>query len=234
MDEQPERQQQGSNLHHLAQTNSQLAELGLTEELLAGAVRHGYEEAANTTGNDVRSMGGWLRWGKPLRYLRDRLVPKGWTNQYSPHLETVISPNRKVQITCAIGTGATGDPEHMPSTSLDKGPLTGVAVGLNRQMSFPRSVHPEFGEPDPPPTQTWFLLYYLDEIAGEIRYELSVPTHFTGAEVGENTRRGYLNEWGPRICLPPISIDDQAAIEEEEEDDIEIPVERRGDAAQSA
>lgn len=148
--------------------------------------------------------------------------------RHAPSLETVVSPDGSLQIACAGGDSATGRDKQMPSTRLDKGPLTGLAVEANRQMSFPRSVSPAFGNPAELDLHTWILLFYLDEAAnderGEIRSELSLPDHFTGK------RRGFIDSFKHRIRLAsiiPDDAEDSESRDDSEQDEIEIPVSRR-------
>lgn len=215
-----------------AQIASALSQMDLTEELLRDAARHGFDESSDTTTNDVKTLSGTLAWAKTIRYLRDHLGPQGWTSGQHPDLETVIHPSGKFQIAVAAGNAATGT-ERMPATQEDKGPMTGRAVGRNRQLSFPREVHPEFGEPPEPEIKTWYLLFHFavnDEGEGEIRAELSLPNHFSGTTPGvSKQKRGYIDQFHPRRKLEPIQIGVQSGSEGEAvEDEIEIEIERRG------
>jgi hypothetical protein len=205
---------------------------GLTETLLLDAARYGFDEAGDSTANDVKTLAGFLSWAKPLRFLRDRLGPQGWVPGRHPDLETVISPDRTFQVACATGNPATGT-DRMPSTHLDKGPLAGLAIAGNQQLSFPRSVHPQFGNSPVAGMETWYLLQYVDldeEGRGEIRVELSLPKHFTGSRPGvSRPKRGYINAWKPRLKLSPIQIGDEAEYRQDElEEEIDVRVEPRG------
>lgn len=215
-------------LHEQAENANQLGALGpgLTERVLLDAVRYGYEWSSECTDNDPRLISGVLGWGKPLRSLREQLAPHGWTKRHHPSLETVVNPDKSLQIAVAGGNSATGLEGYMPSTRLDKGPLTGLAVAANAQISFPRSVDPGFGNPAALDMNTWLLLFYVDENAhdgaGEIRGELSRPDHFTGK------KRGFVDSFRPRIRLEPISLAEVAdAFDDETEEEIDIPVARR-------
>lgn len=204
---------------------------GLTEALLQGAARYGFDEAGDCTANDVKALPGFLSWGKTLRFLRDQLIPLGWSAGRHPDLETVISPDRTFRVASASGNSATGDPDRMPSTHVDKGPLSGLAVEDNRQISFP-TIHPQFGHRPGPEIQTWYLLQYaaVDEHRqGEIRVELSLPKHFSGSRPGvTNPKRGVLDDWKPRLILGAILIDDKSqGGHQEQEDEIDIHIERR-------
>lgn len=215
-------------LHERAQLVSALDSMGVTEELLVGAARHGYQEAGSTTNNDVRSMAGFLAWAKPLRFLREQLAPKGWKSSRLPNLETVVHPEWRFQIACAAGNSATGDPRRMPRTRLDKGPLTGLAVAKNAQLSLLPAGHAEF-RPNPRTIPTWVLLYFVSEKEEEveIRAELSLPTHFSGSQPAKQPRRGYIDEFKPRLIPESIVLNDVRTEGKFEQEEIDVPVHRR-------
>jgi hypothetical protein len=220
-----ESQSQPLPLHIRAENTTRLIAMGLTEELLAEAVRYGYTEAERCSGNDVRMAGGTNSWGKPLRYLRENLLPKGWSKGGPPNLESVISPDRSFQIASAGANSFTGQPDRMPSTQNLKGPLTALAISGNKQMALDIAG----SSPEPAPEmQTWYLLRYLDEAKDEIRCELSIPTHIA---IRKGAKRGRIDEFGSRLILTPIKLGSDTDLEgerdEEFSEDLDIPVARR-------
>jgi hypothetical protein len=213
------------SLQHPAETASQLNELGLTEALLTKPARRAYDDVERCTGNDVASMARYLAWGKVLRYLRDELIPMGWSKGRHPELESIVSPDRSFRILSVGGNWATGT-DQMPATLNDKGPLTGFAVDDNRQIAFDPSVLGGLSEDD---MLTYFFLHYEDEHAEEIRLELSVPTHRAGMR---KSKRAVIDQFGPRIPLRPISLaadeaDARTDADAEYTDEIDVPVARR-------
>jgi hypothetical protein len=212
-------------LHIQAQTTGTLAGMGLSEELLAEAVRFAYLERERCSGNDVNAAGGNAAWGKPLRFLRDKLLQEGWHRGGQPDLESVISPDRSFRICSAAGNWATGDINAMPATAGLKGRLTLDAICDNGQMTLDlvggsgRSV---------PQMQTRFLLHYLDEANEHIRPELSVPTHMT---IAPNAKKGRIDEFKHRLILKPIEFETETEIEDQHEeefsDDLDISIPRR-------
>lgn len=203
-----------------------LESMGLTSDDLRHAVLAGNDEASGCTGNDVISRAGFLRWSTPLRFLGDVYVSQGFTRERPKNFEVLVSPNRTFAISVAPGDYATGT-ERMPSTRIDRGPLTGQAVGMNRgQLGFDPSVHPQFAAAPLPDMQTWLLLQYLDEAREEIRVELSVPVEFTPAP---KSARGFVTRFDPRLVLPPIPLTPDGLDHRDGDDgeEIEIPINRR-------
>lgn len=195
---------------------------------LVEAVAAGHDDAERCTDNDVSTRQGWMRWATPYRYLGDEYVPKGWKRKHG--FELLVSPDGKRGVAVAPGDHATGT-EKMPSTLIERGPLTLQAVVGNRnQMRFPAAVHPAFAADLDPELVTWFLLSYYDRAASEIRNELSKPVEFTKSTgVQGQKNRGHVTSFDPRIILPTISLEPVAAVDDEqsESEPIEVSVQRR-------
>lgn len=214
-----------------AETISALASEGLPDAAdLIGAVSAGHDEAERCTPNDVATRSGYVRWATPFRYLGDEYVPRGWTRGHPSCYELLISPDGKRAIAVAQGDSATGT-ERMPSTLIDRGPLTRQAVEGNlNQLRFPVEVHPDFAPDEIPGMKIWMLLSYFDRAADEIRIELSVPVEFTRSPgaLGER-RRGHVTKFLPRIILPTIALTPSIENEDEETaaEPIDVPVSRR-------
>lgn len=195
---------------------------------LVEAVAAGHDDAERCTANDVATRGGWVRWATPLRYLGDEWVPRGWKRARPGGYELLISPDGKRGIGVAQGDHATGTAK-MPSTLIERGPLTLQAVQGNRhQMRFPAEVHPDFAPPVDPDLVTWILLSHYDREANEIRIELSRPVEFTkspGAAGQKN--RGHITHFEPRIILPTISLEPVGYEEPAVAEPIDVSVQRR-------
>lgn len=210
-------------LHPQAETTSKLNQLGLTEASLMKAARLAYVEVERCTGNDAAAMEPVLAWGKVLRYLRDELIPNGWSKGQHPELESVVSPDGSFRILSVGGNSATGT-SRMPATENDKGPLTGLAVKDNRQIAFDPDIVGAVPEDD---MLTYFFLHHWAKQDDEIRLELSVPTHLTGKK---KKKRAVVDQFGLRIPIHPILLDrtdDAADVETEYSDEIDVPVARR-------
>lgn len=205
---------------------SALHRMGLTCDSLREAALAGHDEAIAVTANDVVTRAGYVRWATPLRYLGDIYVPRGWSRERPQGFELLVNPDKTFAIAIAPGDSLTGT-ERMPSTRIERGPLTSQAIAGNRdQIRFAAEVHPSFAENPLPGMQTRLLLHYFDEPLEELRLELSVPVEFSKTPKSE---RGYVTRFEPRLILPSISlIDDVGMMDDDERDDeIEISVERR-------
>jgi len=214
-----------SPLHVQAQTQSRLAALGLTDELLQNALRFAYSESERCSGNDVSSAAGYAKWGKPLRFLRDHLLPEGWLRGGLPRLESVVSPDGSFRITSATGNFATGDLAWMPATAGLKGRLALEAIGDNGQGAL--DIAGESREVVAPMI-TYYLLHHLDLEKEQIRSELSIPTHMT---IRPKAKKGRIDEFKNRLILNSIDFGIETDVEDGSEadfsDDLDIPVPRR-------
>lgn len=204
----------------------QLAELGLTADLLRTALEEGWRLAADCTKHDPPNLPGIIVWGKTIRHLRDALIPEGWRADNTMNYSTVVAPDKQTALAVAAGDECTGMDGVTPCTRSPKGPATRKALNRN-QLTFAN-----FAEHFPKPTRrrvmgtqrlTWLLLHCVDVERGEIRLELSLPS--------EMDEQGRIAEWRERILLQPIahlpeaftsmSVDDESA-------DVEINIERKG------
>lgn len=211
---------------------SQLLAMGLTSDPLRAAIRAGHDEAARCTDNDVATRAGYLRWATPLRYLGDVYRPKSFRRERPGGFEVLRSPDATFDIAVAPGSHATGT-DRMPTTRIERGPMTGQAVLGNRdQIRFDSNIVPlgprELQQEMARGPMTWLLLHFHDESAEELRVELSVPVEFT-RKSGTDSERGTVTRFEPRLTLPPIPLGVEAEIEEEDDDDgeIDVPVDRR-------
>jgi len=210
-----------------------LQAMGVRSDDLRAAARAGHDEAVRVTANDVATRAGYLRWATPLRYLGDVYVPRGFRRERPGGFEVLRSQDGSFDITVAAGTYATGKPNRMPSTRIERGPLTSQAVDTNRdQLRFDSNVVP-FGRREvkreiAPIRWTWLLLHFYDEAADELRVELSLPVEFT-RKSGTDHERGTVSRFDPRLILPPIRLGSDAEIKDDDEgdDEIDIPVDRR-------
>jgi hypothetical protein len=154
-------------------------------------------------------------WGKPMRFLRDRLVPRGWRSENKQNYATVVHPEGHHAITVAAGDAHTGIPDRTPTTRTEKGPVTREAVNGNQLHfgeiveSFRPFVH----------RQTWLLLHYFDEETDEIRMELALPTDMTAD--------GFVGAWLERIILSPVALSPNPGTDVDTEEQIDVDVQRR-------
>jgi hypothetical protein len=210
-----------------AQAKARLEAMGIPTDLPREAVDQAWRASSRCTEHDVLSMEGFLSWGVPIRFLRDKLCPLGWSMDRK-NLETVISPNGLVAIASARGNSHTGDPDRMPSTLTEKGPQTQLVV-LNNQLSFDELHARRLRESEQPAIETWFLLHYYDAKDKEVRIELSRGMKF--ASYGSRRDHGVVSHFDPRILLDPIDvasgINEEQGQETAADDQIDISVTRR-------
>jgi hypothetical protein len=203
----------------LAESTSRLHELDVTPDVLRDAVRWGMGYAFECTQYDPASLPGTLAWGRTVRGLRERLVPQGWKPDNERNYPTVIHQDQMHAIGTASGDAHTGRADRTPATRTEKGPATRKAIA-ETQRSF-WEVAKEFPRPRVGAgMQTWLLLYYFDELAQEIRAELSLP-----AEMDDN---GYVRKWRERVILPSIPVEREPMVmDDAPAEPIEVKVERR-------
>jgi hypothetical protein len=175
------------------QAADRLAELGLTTEIIERVVRRADAEASTCTPLDPPIMAGLTRWGRTNRYLREELIPVGWTFDNPRNLARTIHPSGQFAIVAATGDDLTGLAGLLPTTKYAKGDATIHAVAANEQLTlFDLRPRTDSGE-----LLTWFLLFHGDE--HEFRAELSLPNEITD---------GRITGWAERIILPPFPRED--------------------------
>jgi hypothetical protein len=174
-----------------------LAELGLSIGLIERVVRRADADVATFTELDPPIMLGLTRWGRVSRYLREELVPEGWTYDNPRNLARTIHPSGEFAIVAATGDELTGLEGLLPTTRYRKGDATVQAVAVNEQLTF------DFGDDFTADVTsaarallTWFLLFFEDE--AEIRVELSLPDGIEG---------GRITSWAERIIMPSFARD---------------------------
>ena len=201
-----------------------LAELGLTVPMVERVVRRAEAEVATCTPLDPSIMPGLTRWGRTTRFLREELIPLGWTYDNPRNLPRTIYPARTHAIVATAGDELTGVAELPPATKYPKGYATQLAVEVNEQLTL------DFGDFDLSAADgsspasggilTWFLLFRVCEDGFQV--ELSLPDQIEG---------GRITSWAERIILPLFPLMPQPPLEgrrdEDGPDDIVVEVSRR-------
>jgi hypothetical protein len=170
-----------------------LAELGLTVSMVERVVRRADAEASICTELDPPIIAGLTRWGRATRFLREELIPLGWTYDNPRLLARTIHPGGEFAIVVATGDERTGLAGELPPTTKHrKGDATVQAVEINGQLAFDfgSSWEPREADDD---LLTWLLLFYVDE--HEFRAELSLPNQI---------QDGWITGWAERVILPPF------------------------------
>lgn len=182
------------------QAVDRLAEFGLTVEIIERVVRRADAEASTCTALDPPIMEGLTRWGRTSRYLREELIPAGWSFDNPRNLARTIHPSGQFAIVAATGDELTGLADLLPTTKYVKGFATVHAVEANEQLTL------DFGDfdlghhgdqaTDAGELLTWFLLFHNDK--DEFRAELSLPNQIID---------GRITGWAERIVLPAFPRD---------------------------
>jgi hypothetical protein len=172
-----------------------LAELGLDVGVIERVVRRADAEASLCTELDPPIMEGMTRWGRTSRFLREELIPRGWTFDNPRNLARTIHPTGEFALVAATGDEFTGVPDVQPSTKYRKGEATVAAVTHNVQLAFEFPGFDTMMDGDQP-MRTWFVLFYPDE--HEFRAEVSLP---------DGIADGRITSWAERIILPPFPRD---------------------------
>ncbi len=174
-----------------------LAELGLSVEVIAAALRRADDAADACSPLDPPILQGLLRWARTTRYLREELVPAGWSYDNPRNLARTIHPSGEFAVVIATGDERTGRPDATAGPRHPRGYATEQAVTANAQLAF------DFGSlqhvtrtgqaAGMDPLRTWLLLFSVDEEYFHV--ELSMPEAYDD---------GRITAWTERILLPPI------------------------------
>jgi hypothetical protein len=181
-------------------------------------VRQADSEASFCTPLDPPIMEGLTRWARTNRFLREELIPLGWTYDNPRNLARTIHPSGEFAIVAATGDELTGLADVLPGTRYRKGEATTAAVEANEQLAF------DFPDLDvthfvtgTAAIRTWVLLFHADE--DEFRVELSLP---------DRIEDGRITRWAERIILPPFPRDkDTLTMEDDQHDHVVVEVVRR-------
>jgi hypothetical protein len=194
---------------------------GLDRAVLSGALLFGEAERRGCTENDPGILTGMIGWGRPIRYLREQMHPRGWRREEPNSLPLVVAPDRSVGVTVAAGDEQTGNSRaQFAATKWVKGPMLREWVNPSRQISLLDPDGDE-GKRYDLPEELWLLLVRRTPL--EIVYELSRPTSVTPG--------GRLRCGGTRILLNPLPIDQTLPVDDADDDEDEglspdVPVER--------
>jgi hypothetical protein len=178
-----------------------LAELGLSVEIVERVVRRADAEASICTLLDPPIMEGLTRWGRTNRFLREELLPVGWTFDNPRNLPRTIHPSGQFAIVATTGDELTGLLDLLPATKYAKGYATVQAVETNEQLTLD-FVDFDLGAADGQARNasdllTWLMLFHVDDEG--FRVELSLP---------DAIFEGRITSWAQRIILPVFPRDD--------------------------
>jgi hypothetical protein len=178
-----------------------LAELGLSVEIVERVVRRADAEASICTPLDPPIMEGLTRWGRTNRFLREEMIPVGWSFDNPRNLPRTIHPSGEFAIVATTGDELTGLLDLLPTTKYPKGYATVQAVETNEQLTLDFEDF-DLGAADGQANDvgdllTWFMLFHVDDDG--FRVELSLPDAIID---------GRITSWAERIILPVFPRDD--------------------------
>ena len=197
--------------------------LGVGENSLRESVKQGVSYVLECTKHDPPWLKGIMGTGKIIRALRDVLIPRDWTYSNPRGYGITTHPSGEIAIAVAGGDANTGRAA-TPTTRTEKGPATRDAIYGNTQLQFSQ-LDPRFPRTNTTATsQTWILLFYVDDDAEETRMELSQPSGMD--------RDNHVTSWSERIILPPEPFGSTGTRQPQPQpsagdDDAKVTVERR-------
>lgn len=173
--------------------------LGLSRAEFAEARVRTQHDVDECTELDPPGARGQVRHMRSVRYLREALIPSGWTADDSGNTGAIVSPDGTISIVVASGDASVGRLGQSPRTKYPKGEVTHRRVRQNVQLSLfedPSGTSPE-SDSEQSHRQTWVLLQYPD--GDHVRAELSCPRGIDES--------GRISEWSERIILPDLPLD---------------------------
>lgn len=206
-----------------ASPDEQLAEFNLSVELLHQVFRPGLSRALMRTQlapSGAPQFDLYLDGSEQLRLNLSRL---GWSTIRVDGQERTVAPDGSIAIVIASAdrVGILGSPHLKPITRQPKGPATQKALihptGSHAQEILNLGEEFDIAEPNSnlAAAPLWMLLHELTPQG--LNLELSQPRG--------SRKDGRIDQWGPRIVVPAISIsDDFEPFDTGEDDSFDIPV----------
>lgn len=204
--------------------DEQLAEFGLSVELIHKALRPGLNQALTRTSLAPAGAQRTDIYLDGTEQLRLKLARLGWTVVPVDRQERTTAPNGSMAIvvTSADHVGMTGNPRTYPITRQPKGPATHKAIGAT--FGIPGQEIFDLGTEAPEPEEVsselksaplWMLLHELTSHG--LLVELSQPSGYRPD--------GRVDQWSRRIIIPAITMsDDLTPFDPDDEDGIDISV----------
>jgi hypothetical protein len=182
---------------------TQLSEIGITEEIVILAISAGLRERKKVTKFHPVTTAGSRMWEEVIAWLRIGLISLTdvtWRFSHEKGLSLTYNKASATTLVVSSGNKNTGFKDELVKTKNAKGPSTLEYVGRNLSL---------FDDLDDSctgiekivadPNETWVLLYFVDEQAQEIRYELSLPKGMHQAD-----GKLKIDEWENRIIFTPV------------------------------
>lgn len=192
------------------EATNRLDQLGLSVEKVHRALLRADAEARQSNDLDPPNLGGFNRWGKGVRFLREELLPDGWTYDNSRLFCRTIHPSGDFAIVVSSGDCFAGEflSGVSPSTKYGKGETVVRAIATNEQLMLDFEIADAHPTVDSGAMITWFLLFRATSDA--IFAEVSLPSAIS---------EGTISDWNERIIIPPIDRETLDFASEDRSDD---------------
>lgn len=162
------------------------------------AIKAGINALNRTTSYHPITSSGSLIWSEIVGVFRRTVIKTNatWRTEFKNGLSLLVNSDINSTIVISSGNSDTGLLENAPCTRNGKGTATFDFVGHNYELWNITD------EACADTHRTYVLLYHIDKIKDQIRYELSLPmqTKLTG-------KRGKIQiyKWEKRVIFEPIA-----------------------------
>ena len=183
--------------------------MGLDKGSLEQAIKDGLIQYKRSSPLHPLTHAGSTAWGEIVYVVRAKLLSlgNGWSFYQKDGLSITHNKGTGIAIIVTSGDKDTGLSGGSPSTKNKKGPSTRNIVN-NNQPSLFEPIHSEnLADAESPldSTETWVLLYCIDKIAKEIRFELSLPS--STARISGKENKLKIDSWKTRLIFEPVPFD---------------------------
>lgn len=186
--------------------NSEFTKLGVPLKVVRKAIEVGVSAKRREDGFSATTAGGYNAWNGILSTLRYELKTLKWGEVFRQNgVEGIKSPLRGMSIIVNSGDANTGIASETPRPKNQKG--SGYLDMMEQNLNlFEINV---LTSPTPiDPNQTWILLYYIDDIKNEVRFELSLPTTLEKQSIGG---------WKMRHIFEPLDLSNKPKVKRKQE-----------------
>lgn len=196
-----------------------VSELDLNVELIHKSLFAAVTDAQLCTEHDSPGAPGYILWSRANRYLREQLIPLGWTTDNTKLILRTVHPSSKFAITAISASGSVGE-----ANGTDVRAKNPKGAAVERVVDYNRMAPLVFGDArvDLPPDldvsglPTWFVFYKL--LREKVSIEVSYPIVM---------KDGNVAELRPRLLVEPLELGGFSPDLIGPEDGPDFPVEER-------
>lgn len=180
--------------------------LGIDPQVFTDAVQSAIAPFRSVNAFHPRTAAGSRAWEEIVASFRQMVVSEypGWKSRYLNGMPVLINSGKQKTIVITSGDHNTGlDMETLPKTKNQKGEKTKQFVGENYDLfESSREICSNAEKLDK--HETWVLLYTIDKVQMEIRFELSLPTQ---TELAGHRGKVKISGWEKRFLFPAVPFD---------------------------